>query len=284
MFRILVLILVATVVGGCSSISGIPERSVDVKTELKALKPYFDPGVINTYDSKSTDSEKKAYRNEVLSARIRAIDLNFNEFIKNLSTENKDLNIGTDSATLVLGAAGAVSTVSSTQAIISATSATVTGAKSSIDKNAYYDSTLVALVSQMQANRQTQLVAIYSGMDKGVDAYPLMRALVDIENYFQAGTIIGAVNEINKQAGEIKTEADKEISEILKSPYKKDEAGDMIKKFIKTDGKTVNSANEEKVKSWMKAHGLGGVSLTYFMYSEEFSAQREQAVKDISIK
>lgn len=151
---------------GCSSISGVPESSSNVKTELESLKIYFASDVISIYNNKKTDTEKKLYRDEVISARVRAIDLNFNNFIQNISTESKNLNIGTDSAVILLGAAGAVSTVSSTQAILSATSAVITGAKTSIDKNAYYDSTLSALVAQMLANRKTVLVNIYAGMDE----------------------------------------------------------------------------------------------------------------------
>lgn len=268
---------------GCSSISGIPDRSVNVTSELTSLKPYFEPSVISTYNSKKTMDEKKQFRDEVLAARIRAIDLNFHEFIKGLSTESKGLNIGTDSTVLLLGAAGAVSTVSSSQAIISATSATVTGLKSSIDKNAYYDSTLTALVSQMQASRHERLVSIYTGMELGVDRYPLMKALIDIEEYFQAGTVIGAVSKINKQAGELQAKADEELSSILKSSYKKDQAGDLIRKFWKPDGVSINVANETALKLWMKNNQLDNVSITFFIGSAHLSAAREKATKDIPI-
>lgn len=219
-----------------------------------------------------------------MAARIRAIDLHFNEFIKSIYAESKKLNIGSDSTVLLLGAAGAVSTVSSTQAIISAMSATVTGVKSSIDKNAYYDSTSAALVSQMQANRQQQLVSIYTGMELGIDRYPLMKALIDIEEYFQAGTVIGAVSKINQQAGEQKTKADEELSIILKSSYKKDQAGDLIRKFWKPDGTSVDSANEAIIKNWMKNNQLDNVSITFFIRSTHLSSAREKAIKDIPIE
>ncbi|GAA0852311.1 hypothetical protein [Aliiglaciecola litoralis] len=284
MFTKFVIILFAFIIVGCSSISGTPERSVDIESELETLQAYFAPNVITTYNAKSSNAEKRSYRNEVLSARVRAIDLNFNEFVKDISSENKKLNIGADSTVLLLGALGAVSTVSSSQAIISATSATVTGVKSSIDKNAYYDSTLTAIVSQMQANRQKQLVAIYTGMELDIASYSLMRALIDVENYFQVGTVIGAVNEINKQAGELKAEADEEISMILKSSYKKDKAGDLIRSYWKPDGKVINTANQDAIKSWMKTNNLDNVSITFFLRSELFSDAREKAVADIPIQ
>ncbi len=284
MLRNILITIVIIAASGCSSLSGIPERSVNIKAELTALKPYFVPSVITTYNGKATSAEKQSYRNEVLSARVRAIDLNYNEFIKNISAENKKLNIGTDSTVLVLSAAGALSTVTSTQAIIAATSATAVGVKSSIDKNSYYDSTLNALVSQMQATRQKELVTIYTGMELSINTYPLMRALIDIEKYFQAGTVLGAVNEINKQAGELKAEADEEIATILKSSYKKDKSGDLIRSFWKPNGKTIDTSNQAIIKAWMKRNKLNNISMTFFLRSEHLSEAREKAVKDIPIQ
>lgn len=282
--RFTALFVAIVTLSGCSSMSGIPDRSVDVATELSALAPYFKPDVISIYNAKITSAEKRRYRDEVLSARLRAIDLNFNTFIQSISSENKKLNIGSDSTVLLLGAAGAVSTVTSTQAILAATTATVTGVKSSIDKNAYYDSTLTALVSQMQAVRQDTLVTVYIGMELSTDEYPLMRALIDIENYFQAGTIIGAVNEINKQAGKLKVEAEEEIKIILKGSYQKDKAGDIIRSFWKPDGKTINTSNETILKSWMKNNKLDNVSIIFFLRSKHLSEARDLAVKGIPIK
>jgi len=270
-------------VSGCSTMSGIPERSINVEKELESLKDYFLPTIISIYNSKSTDSEKKSYRDEVVFARLRAIDLNYNNFISDISVESKELSIGADSAVLLLGAAGAVSTVSSTQAILSASTATVTGIKSSIDKNAYYDSTLTALVSQMQASRKEVLVAIYLGMELGVNEYSLMRALIDVESYFQAGTIIGSVNEINKSSGAKNSKADEEISNIVKAKYHKDKSGDAIRAYWKPDGKTINKNNANKLKSWMKKNGLDKVSISLFVRSINYTEFRKKAVKEIPI-
>ena len=125
------------------------------------------------------------------------------------------LIIGTDGAVLLLGGAGAVSTVSSTQAILAAASAVVTGTKASFDKNAFYDSTIVALISQMNATRKDVLARIYSGLELNHKKYSLMKALIDVEDYFQAGTILGAVNAVSESSGEQKAKAEKKIESIL---------------------------------------------------------------------
>ena len=279
----LAVVLSCGLIGGCASLSGIPERAASVETELAALAGYFSPDVMTTYDGLSGDSEKKAYRDKVIAARIRAIDLNFNQFAQNISAENKKLNIGTDATVLLLGAAGAVSTVTSTQAILAATSATVTGVKTSIDKNAYFDATLAALLSQMQANRKKVLVNLYAGMQMADNAYPLMRALVDLEDYFQAGTIIGAVNEISKEAGVQKSAADSKINDIMQGSYLRDKAGDTLRQFWKPDGKTADATNEASLKAWMAKNGISDTSLTLFLRAAHFADARALAVKELDL-
>jgi hypothetical protein len=268
---------------GCSSISGIPDRSVDAEVELTTLLPYFAANVISVYEAKSTKALKRAYRNDVVSARVRAIDIQYSEFKQDISAENKRMSIGADTAVLFLGGFGAVSTVTSSQAIISATSAMITGVKTSIDKNAYYDSTLNALITQMDANRREALVAIYRGVENDVEDYSLLRALIDTESYFQAGTIIGAVSEINKNAGVTKAGADKKIDNIVKGNYQKEKTGDLIRTFWKPDGSTINTANAAKISKWIKDNGLGALSITMLMRSETLSQTRKKAVSDLGL-
>ena len=283
MHRSGMLACVTAILVGCSSLSGVPERSVDPDAELRALAPYFAPGVLDEYNRKETAEEKRRYRDEVVWARLRGIDIHFNRFVRDIASENKKLNITTDSAIAVLGAAGSVSTVSSTQAILAAISATVAGVKSSIDKNAYYDSTVTALVAQMLANRQGVLVDIHAGMQRGIDTYPLTRALIDVERYFQAGTVAGAVTEINKQAGTIKSEADRELSIMLRSSFQRDSAGDLLRRFWKPDGKTIDSANEARLKAWIGENVPDSPSITSFIRGDRYAAWRERAIEDLAV-
>jgi hypothetical protein len=264
--------------GGCTSMSNAPKRSGDMAAELKALEPYFSADVITTYNGKGV--EKQAYRDEVVFARIRAIDLYYNQFINDISREDKGMNIGTDSAKLILAAGGALYKVSSTQAIFSQTSGVLTGVKLSVDKNAYYDQTLYALISQMQATRQEALVTLYNGLGTGVDSYPLLKALIDVESYYQAGTILGAVTAITKSSGEQKAAADKKMK--ISGQYIKDNAGDAILAFWTPDGK-VDKDNEKKIKEWLKRIGLENISIPFLIRNKYFSELRLKAIEDLKI-
>ncbi|NTW89067.1 MAG: hypothetical protein HGB26_08120 [Desulfobulbaceae bacterium] len=266
---------------GCASMSNAPKRSGDMVAELKALEPYFSASVIKTYDSlKTKPDDQRGYRDEVIFGRIRAIDLHYNQFINDISREDKGMNIGTDSAVLLLDAGGALSKVSSTQAIFSQASGVLTGVKSSIDKNTYYDKTLYALISQMQASRQDALVTLYNGLDKEVGQYPLLKALIDVESYYQAGTILGAVTAITKSSGEQKAKADEKMATIT-GVYVKDNAGDAILAFWMPNGK-IDPANEKKLEDWMQKKGLH-ISIIMFSRSDDYSELRNKAIKDLKI-
>ena len=188
---------------GCASLENSPQRSGDINIELQSLKQYFASDVIDNYNKPETD--KKTYRNDVVFGRIRAIDLNYSRFVNDITRENKGVTIGTDSAVLLLSAGGALSKVSSTQAIFSQATGALTGFKSSFDKNAYHDQALFAVISQMQASRAEILAIIYNGLGSDVSDYSLLKALIDVENYYQAGTIAQAIMEMTKTAGSKKT-------------------------------------------------------------------------------
>jgi hypothetical protein len=267
---------------GCATMTSAPKRSGDVVTELQSLEQYFAANVISTYDSlKTKPEEQKTYRNNVIFGRIRAIDLHYNQFIQDISREGKGMGIGTDSAVLLFSAAGTLSKVSSTKSIFAQSSGVVTGVKSSIDKNAYYDKTLYALISQMQASRQEALVTLYKGLETSVDQYPLLKALIDVESYYQAGTIAGAARAITKSSGEQKAIADTEMVKIT-GKYIKDKEKETIRLFWKPDGTTIYPPHDKKIKDWMRANGLN-VHITTFINSHVFSDLRVRAINEIPI-
>ena len=281
MFYLCILIITFT---GCAGIDGVPERSVSSGDELTTLLPYFSEKVTNTYQTLDAEPAKqRAHRDKVIFARIRAIDIHYNIFIQGLSKGGKQIGIGTDAISLLLDGLNVVSTVTSVKTILTAADVAVKGVKTSVDKNSYYDSTLNALIAQMNATRQTVLADIYAGLEKGTNQYSLFESLLDMERYFQAGTIVGAVSEVNKSAGQTKAAADKKIDDIFTGNYLKDIAGDKLRKFWKPDGSNANTNNANAIVNWMKEHNILNLSITKFIRSDIFPDARAQAVEDLSL-
>lgn len=75
-------------------------------------------------------------------------------------------------------------------------------------------------------------------------------------------------------------------SKEIKASYKKDEAGDKLRRFWKPDGVTKNAANEAKLKAWMTNNGLdtSAGSITFFIRSDVLAEARAKAVKELNIQ
>ena len=88
MFRVLPLLLL---LGGCASLKAYPDVSTDWSAELATMNKYLEASAITRYDSRN-DSDRdglnqQEWRNLVVNARVRAIDIHFNDFQQKLFRE-----------------------------------------------------------------------------------------------------------------------------------------------------------------------------------------------------
>jgi hypothetical protein len=213
------ILISALIVTGCATVTGYPTRSVDVKSELDALSYYTNAEVIKIYNSPDDSGRggktKKDFRNEVVNGRLAAIDIQYNCYQKRLYEEGIGTSILADWVVLGLGGATAVTGSAAVKAALGAAITGVTGAKVSLDKNAYFDKTLPALIAKMQAARKEVLVRIRMGLSQGDGDYPLTQALVDLEDYYNAGTIPGAIAGITASAAADAQQADNDLKVVL---------------------------------------------------------------------
>lgn len=142
------------------------------------------------------------------------IDYYYSEFVKQVHGERAGMSIVADVAVLGANAAGLISSSKQLKDIFLAISGGLTGAKLSFDKNAYYEQTMPALVTKMDSLRKQQLLTIRTKMQKGTDKYDLTEGLVDINDYFQAGTVTGAIIGVRESAGASAQKAKKELKEL----------------------------------------------------------------------
>ncbi len=237
------LLIAALTLGGCvAALKGFPDRVANTETELTALKPFMNADAIKAYKDATGDA-KKLKRDEYVNARISAIDLHFGEFEKALFQEGVGGGIATDWLKLALGGAGTLYAGAS-QALSAAVTG-IEGAKASFDKQAFFANTITTLFAAMDANRKTIHVKIQKGLARPVANYTLTQAFADLEDYYVAGTIPGALISINADSGakgekadkDIKFERDKAFLEIGRQK-RVDKILDMIAKL--TDSKAID--------------------------------------------
>ena len=193
---VLALLLVA--VTGCAGIDSAPPRFGTEANALKAADAYFD-GILRRYLAASPQKQKEI-RNGFIETRAALVDQGYAGFRQTLYTQRVGMNVGVDLATLGLNAVGAVTGSVPAKTGLHALSGGLIGSKASIDKNVFFDRTMPALLAQMEAQRSTVRLRLLGGMMVGPDRYPLMQARADLEEYYVAGTLVGAIGSITTQA------------------------------------------------------------------------------------
>jgi hypothetical protein len=239
----LMLVISISMLGsGCATIKGYPERSGNLTAELQELNRYFDPKIIDQCNK----APNKTCRDEIVYGRILAIDLHFAKFQQDLVREDFMGRVASRWAVLGLTGAIATSPGASASAILGGISSGITGAWETIDQKTFIKETIPVLLAKMVALRKEALVNIMTGLKQDVEAYPLNQALIDVENYYRAGTITGALIGIAETAGAAAKKADEEIKKLTPLPKEKIEQKRALTKAIGTL-KEANKADLEKI-------------------------------------
>ncbi len=186
---------------------------------MEMEKKYYATHVIDNYNALVGDPvHQKTYRDEVINGRIYVIDYYYNKFKNDISDKDEPrTNIVTDIAVLGLDAAEAMNPARRVKEILLAISGGAVGTQTDEEREMFYDESLPALVSKMDSLRLQQLVLIRQRMKyatQGDYAYTLGAALIDVNDYFQAGTLSGALVEIMNSSGASSKEARTELREL----------------------------------------------------------------------
>jgi hypothetical protein len=175
-------------------------------------KKYSNPEWIPTDLRKITANQ----RNNILEDLIFLIDVNYHQFESDLYKGRALFDTTTDLALIGLGAFGTLIDASGTQAILAAISTTISGGRVSITKNYFREQTINALISTMRASRKAKLNFIRDAETLGLGEYSLSQALVDIVDYYNTGTIVGAFESIVSEASEKERRNTREIEQRVR--------------------------------------------------------------------
>lgn len=163
-------------------------------------------------------------RNQILTELIALIDQNYSTFEDRYYGSDASVNFAGDVVNLGLTGVSSVTGTAHLKSVLSAIATGTTGIKTSYQKNFFDQQTRSAVVQKMRASRATQLALIQdqnhmkapvvcpgTGCQPvggvAVAPYSLETGLSDVEQYYQAGTIIGALQAIATSAGTDQTAA-----------------------------------------------------------------------------
>jgi hypothetical protein len=195
---------------GCATVrnGGAPEPAFNYEKDLQDLETLFAPAAsIAKIGANPTDAE----RNSFMDGRIALYNIRYIRFVRDLGVDKQHLDVATDILILGLSLAGASTGALRSKTNLATAAAAVTGSKIAIDKHFYFDKTIQALVSTMNAQRKTILVRMTNGRSKTVDEYPLTRVLDDLSDYELGGTLIGAIGILQADAADKEKKADEAL-------------------------------------------------------------------------
>ncbi len=259
---------------GCFSIEGGPPRLFTVAEEADTARVRLRTWEETYY----TVPPNKMVRNEIISSRMREIDSYYYAFEASLIRERQE--IGFISSIIGIGLSGAVPLVSSigTKNALGAASSALQGGSKAFSDEVLFQKTVQVLATQMRAHRADVASDIITRMRTlDLDTYPLSMALGDLDEYYAAGTIGGALIEIQKTvSAEAKTAEAAKADTVLVKFSPTTTLGAKIEAFA-----TATPANSALVSGWLDAKA-GGIPRSFFIRTGSPALQK-QMIKDLSI-
>jgi hypothetical protein len=143
-----------------------------------------------------------AYRDQIISLCVGAINANYSKFTRSLSKEAGLANLTADVISQGLSTAASVVTKGPLASKLAAGSALSLGLGASVNKDLFYKQTLPAIIASMDARRNKVLTAIARSENSDPDAriYTLARAAFDLDQLQDAGSLNAAVQELTTAA------------------------------------------------------------------------------------
>jgi len=195
------LLILATLIplGACASFDGHPQPVIALNQNVDLAAKYpVDQALTNFYALK-TVQERTEYRDKIIGIYIVTADARYQQFRRLLSREVKGSNFGLGTGALALSTVASVAAERAAN-ILSAGAAALSGAKTGLSKEVYFEKTLPALMAGMEANRTRVRTTILERMQKPADTYTLAHAFLDLSNYETAASLDSAIDMVTREA------------------------------------------------------------------------------------
>ena len=201
-------LLIVLGLSGCAGIDdGRPVRVGFEAALVNALvTKYQDPVAFHVAD--------EAGRDHVVDEILWLIDRNYFAFESDFFRATATFGTVTDLAVLGLGIAGTQGVSEGVGQLLAGISAGVSGARISVQKNFLAEETQLAVIAKMRAGRSRERLRIRENQQRPLSEYSMARALSDIEGYYTAGTIVGALRSIVTDSGIEVRQAEAAVREV----------------------------------------------------------------------
>lgn len=237
----------STGLGGCQSLQGYPTPIESPKTALSMVEADTQPAAVTAYNGLTDPGQRRGKRDQIVRARLYAIDIHYDVFTREVTGQQKAFAIGSDLVSAGLTGAATLAKSAATKTRLTTYASAALGVRSTVDKELYYSKTLPAVISQMDASRRTVLAKITEGLARTDADYPLVAALSDLQDYYVAGTLNGALNQISKDAGTKTQAAEDRIARVTTLSATYDDPSRKLSAYWRNADGSYNTAHEAKM-------------------------------------
>lgn len=218
--KIAPIFITALTLQGCATLQGSPTPVLLMDDLVQTARLYPPDLAIQQYNQRRDPlgkdfSEQRAYRDQVLFTYLAAIDARYRNFEQGLTSQNKFGN--SLASVLSLYTSALASVASGDLATGFATSSTfLQGAQGSLNKELFFEQTLPALISVMEAERSRIRAEILRSLARDTKSdrivYGMAEALNDISRYQDAASVETAVAKLIQDAAEDRAEQQENLS------------------------------------------------------------------------
>jgi hypothetical protein len=254
--RLICLVGIGPCLSGCLASFSSPERLYPVNVEMAALRS--QPDLIpdfKYYANLSSDVPRVLYRNGLIEARLRAIDIQYSVYEEALTEERQASELLAGAATIALTGTSALISPVATKDILTQVAGGITGINGVFNDKVLLSKTIQVLEHQMRAERDRVSAKIYAGMRLSSIDYSLSMGLADTEDYYRAGTLAGALIDINqtvsREAAAAKASKD---TFVVSYGFAADDAANLIRLYVWPGGK-LNPDRQKNIQALLKQLG-----------------------------
>jgi len=267
----LLTLIAVMVLNGCATFGGYPDRIPAPAEDLKKLESL----IVADKVAQCLEAPNITCRDLIVGVRIYATDIQFSRFEEEIFKQTRTAGFAATLTTLGL-TAGAAAASGGTSQVLSGIAAFIIGGREAFQKEVLAEKTVLAIHAAMRARRAEVLLRLRSGLLQPIAQYPLSVALSDLNDYFNAGTVIGALIGITETAGVNAQRAETELRERFS--YKPDENAVKFKLAVCGDPKECLNPRQEiygKIRAcWPQAGVPNDTLIMDFVLQEPFSRQR----------
>jgi hypothetical protein len=247
--RVLLLSIPVVTLTACASIEGY-QKSPETSSVIKARNSkYYNSAADKDYYA-AFGGSRQAIRDELVYGKMQVLEDDFLEFERCLNSAGNYVSLGSDLTVLVFNGLAATTGTAATKSALAAASAGVVGAQGVVNKDLYYQKTLSALISQMQANREKARLTIIQNLKQSDAAYPLNAAEIDLKRLEEAGSLVNAINDIAQQATNSKQNSQALIQSLQTLTFTATDAATKLQAWLYPNGK-VDQAKFDALQAWL---------------------------------